>query len=48
MGFKFTLQVGDCLRSLPDNSKKALKTKLQKAFETHVHKESVQELLSEL
>ena len=41
-------QVRDCLKSLPDSLKQELKTKLEKALETHVHKENVQQLLSDL
>ena len=39
-------QVRDMLKGIPDSLKPALKTKLTKAQDTHVHKKEVQELLS--
>ena len=41
-------QVRDILKGIPDSLKPALKTKLTKAHDKHVHKKEVQELLSNL
>ena len=41
-------QVRDMLKGIPDSLKPALKTKLTKAQDTHVHKKEVQELLSNI